>query len=154
MFDIVLFQPEIPPNTGNIVRLCANTGCRLHVIEPIGFHMDDRTLRRAGLDYREFAEVRKYRNWDDWCSDHAAKRALAFTTKASCRYDQFSFRPGDALVFGPETRGLPQEMLDRFALEHRLRLPMVTQERSLNLANTVAIAVFEAWRQLGFEGGR
>lgn len=154
MFDIVLFQPEIPPNTGNIVRLCANTGCRLHVIEPTGFHMDDRTLRRAGLDYREFAEVRKYRNWDDWRVAHPSTRALAFTTKGNCRYDRFAFRPDDALVFGPETRGLPPDVLAQFVPERQLRLPMVTQERSLNLANTVAIAVYEAWRQNEFGHGR
>jgi tRNA (cytidine/uridine-2'-O-)-methyltransferase len=153
MIDVVLFQPEIPPNTGNIIRLCANTGSRLHLIEPIGFHMDNRNLRRAGLDYREFAEVRRYRNWADWVQAHPSTRAVAFTTKASRVYDRFRFEPGDALIFGPETRGLPEDMLANFDAEHRLRLPMVTQERSLNLANTVAIAVYEAWRQFGFKGG-
>ena len=153
MIDVVLFQPEIPPNTGNIIRLCANTGSRLHLIEPIGFHMDNRNLRRAGLDYREFAEVRRYRNWAEWVLTHPSTRAVAFTTKASRVYDRFQFEPGDALIFGPETRGLPEDMLANFDSEHRLRLPMVTQERSLNLANTVAIAVYEAWRQFGFKGG-
>ncbi len=153
MIDVVLFQPEIPPNTGNIIRLCVNTGSRLHLIEPIGFHLDDRSLRRAGLDYRAFADVRKYRNWDEWQNAHPSKRAVAFTTKASRHYDRFRFARGDALVFGPETRGLPAEILSGFDPEHRLRLPMVTQERSLNLANTVAVAVYEAWRQSGFEGG-
>ena len=153
MLNIVLFEPEIPPNTGNIIRLCANTGSRLHLIEPIGFHLDDRNLRRAGLDYRDFADVRKYRNWNEWVSVHPSKRTVAFTTKASRHYDRFRFERGDALVFGPETRGLPAEILSSFDPEHRLRLPMVTQERSLNLANTVAVAVYEAWRQSGFEGG-
>ena len=154
MFDIVLFQPEIPPNTGNIIRLCVNTGCRLHLIEPIGFQMDDRSLRRAGLDYREFADVRKYRTWNQWLETHDARRMVAFTTKGSATYDRFQFRPDAALVFGPETRGLPDEVLASFDPAHRLRLPMVTQERSLNLANTVAVAVYEAWRQTGFEGGK
>jgi tRNA (cytidine/uridine-2'-O-)-methyltransferase len=153
MIDIVLFQPEIPPNTGNIIRLCANTGSRLHLIEPIGFHLDDRNLRRAGLDYHEFADIRRYRDWNEWVSAHPSKRAVAFTTKASRHYDRFRFAQGDALVFGPETRGLPEEILSCFDPEHRLRLPMVTQERSLNLANTVAVAIYEAWRQSGFEGG-
>ncbi len=153
MFDVVLFQPEIPPNTGNIIRLCANTGSRLHLIEPIGFHLDDRSLRRAGLDYREFADVRKYRSWNEWVRAHPSKRAVALTTKASRRYDQFRFDRGDALVFGQETRGLPEEILSAFDPEHRLRLPMVTQERSLNLANTVAVALYEAWRQSDFVGG-
>ena len=153
MFDIILFQPEIPPNTGNIVRLCANTASRLHLIEPIGFHMDDRTLRRAGLDYREFADIRRYRGWNDWVAAHPGKRVLAFTTKGRQRYDLFRFEPGDALLFGPETRGLPAEILSLFPPEQQLRLPMVTQDRSLNLANTVAIAVYEAWRQAGFRGG-
>ena len=154
MFDVVLFQPEIPPNTGNITRLCANTGSRLHLIEPIGFHMDSRTLRRAGLDYREFAEVSRYRSWDHWVELHPAKRTVAFTTKGSHMYDRFRFRPGDALIFGPESRGLPEEILAQFDESHRLRLPMVTQQRSLNLSNTAAIAIYEAWRQIGFQGGR
>jgi tRNA (cytidine/uridine-2'-O-)-methyltransferase len=154
MFDIVLFQPEIPPNTGNIIRLCVNTGCRLHLIEPIGFKMDNRSLRRAGLDYREFADVRKYRTWNQWLEAHESRGMVAFTTKGSATYDRFRFRPDAALVFGPETRGLPDEVLASFDPAHQLRLPMVTQERSLNLANTVAVAVYEAWRQTGFEGGR
>ena len=154
MFDIVLFQPEIPPNTGNIMRLCVNTGCRLHLIEPIAFQMDDRSLRRAGLDYREFADIRKYRTWNQWLEAYSSKRVIAFTTKAEVTYDRFLFRPGDALVFGPETRGLPDDLLASFDPARRLRLPMVTQERSLNLANSVAVAVYEAWRQAGYEGGR
>jgi tRNA (cytidine/uridine-2'-O-)-methyltransferase len=154
MFNIVLFQPQIPPNTGNIMRLCVNTGCSLHLIEPIGFQMDDRSLRRAGLDYREFAQVRKYLTWDQWVEANDSKRTIAFTTKGSVRYDRFRFQPDDALVFGPETRGLPDELLARFDPARQLRLPMCTQERSLNLSNTVAVAVYEAWRQVGYEGGR
>ena len=154
MFDVVLFQPEIPPNTGNIVRLCVNTGCRLHLIEPIGFRMDDRSLRRAGLDYREFADIRKYLTWDQWVDANDCKRMIAFTTKGSVTYDRFRFQPDDALVFGPETRGLPDEILARFDPAQQLRLPMCTQERSLNLSNTVAVAIYEAWRQNGHEGGQ
>ena len=154
MFDVVLFQPQIPPNTGNIVRLCVNTGCRLHLIEPFGFQMDDRSLRRAGLDYREFADIRKYLTWDQWVDANDSKRTIAFTTKGSVIYNRFRFQPDDALVFGPETRGLPDEMLARFDPAQRLRLPMRTQERSLNLSNTVAVAVYEAWRQNGYEGGQ
>lgn len=152
MFDVVLFQPEIPPNTGNIIRLCANSGSRLHLIEPLGFHMDARTLRRAGLDYREFAEVSRYRSWDHWQRSHPSQRAVAFTTKASRSYSDFCFAAGDALLFGPETRGLPDEILGGFDPAYRLKLPMVMPQRSLNLSNAVAIAVYEAWRQVGFEG--
>jgi tRNA (cytidine/uridine-2'-O-)-methyltransferase len=154
MFDVVLFQPEIPPNTGNIMRLCVNTGCRLHLIEPIGFQMDDRSLRRAGLDYREFADIRKYLTWDQWVDKNDCKRMIAFTTKGAVTYDRFRFQPDDALVFGPETRGLPDELLARFDPAQRLRIPMRTQKRSLNLSNTVAVAVYEAWRQAGYEGGQ
>lgn len=152
MFDVVLYQPEIPPNTGNIIRLCANSGTRLHLIEPLGFHMDDRVLQRAGLDYRDIAEVSRYRTWTEWKQRHPAKRAMAFTTKASRNYSEFRFRLGDALVFGPETRGLPAELLAQFDAEHRLKLPMVTHQRSLNLSNAVAIAIYEGWRQNGFKG--
>ena len=152
MFHVVLFQPQIPPNTGNIMRLCVNTGCCLHLIEPIGFQMDNRSLRRAGLDYREFADIRKYRTWNRWVEANDFKRMIAFTTKGPVTYDRFQFQSDDALVFGPETRGLPDDVLASFEPEHRLRLPMVTQERSLNLANTVAVAVYEAWRQTGYEG--
>ena len=152
MFDVVLYQPEIPPNTGNIIRLCANSGCRLHLIEPLGFHMDDRVLQRAGLDYHDLAEIRRYRTWDAWQQHHPAKRAIAFTTKANRNYCEFSFQPGDALVFGPETRGLPPQMLAQFGADRCLKLPMKAHQRSLNLSNAVAIAVYEAWRQNGFEG--
>lgn len=152
MFDVVLYQPEIPPNTGNIIRLCANSGSRLHLIEPLGFHMDDRVLQRAGLDYGDVAEVRRYRTWNEWKQRHPEKRAIAFTTKASRYFNEFAFRPGDALVFGPETRGLPAQMLAQFDADRSLKLPMRARQRSLNLSNSVAIAVYEAWRQNGFEG--
>ncbi|MGD8788525.1 MAG: tRNA (cytidine(34)-2'-O)-methyltransferase [Burkholderiales bacterium] len=151
MFDLVLFQPEIPPNTGNVIRLCANCGGRLHLIEPLGFHMDDRVLQRAGLDYRDTVNVARYRTWDEWKQQHQASRAVAFTTKASRVYSDYSFRPGDALVFGPETRGLPDELLAQFEPDHCLTLPMVSGQRSLNLSNAVAIATYEAWRQNGFK---
>jgi tRNA (cytidine/uridine-2'-O-)-methyltransferase len=153
MFDVVLFQPEIPPNTGNVIRLCANSGSRLHLIEPLGFHMDNRVLQRAGLDYRDVAEISRYRTWADWKQHHSEKRAIAFTTKASRPYTEFSFQPGDVLVFGPETRGLPEQMLAQFGAERNLRLPMKPHQRSLNLSNAVAIAIYEAWRQNSFEGG-
>ncbi len=136
------------------MRLCVNTGCRLHLIEPIGFQMDNRSLRRAGLDYREFAEVRKYRTWNQWLEGQDPHRMVAFTTTGTVTYDRFRFQSGDALVFGPETRGLPDDVLAGFDPAHRLRLPMLMQERSLNLSNAVAVAVYEAWRQVGYAGGR
>ena len=150
MFDVILFQPEIPPNTGNIIRLCANTGCQLHLIKPLGFEFDDKRLRRAGLDYHEWANVILH---DDFASGFATqgwKRIYAFTTRATTHYTEAEFIPGDALLFGPETRGLPQDLLDEMPNEQRLRIPMMAESRSLNLSNTVAIAVYEAWRQLGF----
>lgn len=151
MFDVVLYQPEIPPNTGNIIRLCANSGSRLHLIEPLGFHLDAPALRRAGLDYGEFGGILRYRSWAEWRQAHPLQRTVAFTTKASRVYSEFGFRRGDALLFGPETRGLPDDVLAEFDPAHRLKLPMVRQQRSLNLSNAVAIAVYEAWRQTGFE---
>ena len=154
MFQIILYQPEIPPNTGNIIRLCANTGCNLDLIEPLGFHWDHKALVRAGLDYHEFAKIRKYKNWNLWRSDHQSARVVAFTTKGSNRYDQFKFESGDCLLFGPETRGLPDNVLEEFTEDRRLRIPMKESSRSLNLSNTVSIAVFEAWRQLEFDGYR
>ena len=154
MFQIILYQPEIPPNTGNIIRLCANTGCNLDLIEPLGFHWDHKALVRAGLDYHEFAKIRKYKNWNLWRSDHQSARVVAFTTKGSSRYDQFEFESGDCLLFGPETRGLPDNVLEEFTEDRRLRIPMKESSRSLNLSNTVSIAVFEAWRQLEFDGYR
>ncbi len=152
MFHIVLFQPEIPPNTGNIIRLSANTGCWLHLIKPLGFELTDKHLRRAGLDYHEYAELQVHESWA------AAKAVLpaaryAFTTKVSHLCHEIAFKPDDVLVFGPETRGLPEDVLADFPPENRLRLPMRAGQRSLNLSNAVAVAVFEAWRQNGFGGG-
>jgi tRNA (cytidine/uridine-2'-O-)-methyltransferase len=152
MLDVVLYQPEIPPNTGNVIRLCANTGCRLHLIEPLGFRMDDRELRRAGLDYHEYASVIAHPSWAACRQALTGRRLFALSTRGTTRYDQVEYRPGDAFVFGPETRGLPAEMLTEFPEERRLRLPMRPGQRSLNLSNTVAVVVFEAWRRLQFDG--
>jgi tRNA (cytidine/uridine-2'-O-)-methyltransferase len=153
MLDVVLFQPEIPPNTGNVIRLCANTGFALHLIEPLGFELDDTRLRRAGLDYHEWATLRTWPDLDSYREQHEGQRLFAFSTRGATRYDHAAFRAGDALVFGPETRGLPQELLDALPRERVLRLPMRRGSRSMNLSNSVAVVVFEAWRQLGFEGG-
>jgi len=150
MFEVILFQPEIPPNTGNIIRLCANTGARLHLIEPLGFDLDDAKLRRAGLDYHEFAAIRLHSDLDSCLLALGSPRVFAFSARACNRYDQVSFQPGDALLFGPETRGLPADVIERISDEQRLRLPMQANQRSLNLSNAVAVAVFEAWRQQGF----
>lgn len=150
MLHIVLFEPEIPPNTGNIMRLAVNTGCRLHLIEPLGFELDDRQLRRAGLDYRDWAQVASYRDFADFLARCRFARLYAFSTRARTRYTDAGFAAGDALLFGPESRGLPTEILESVPFDQRLRIPMVAGSRSLNLSNTVAIAVFEAWRQLGF----
>jgi len=152
MFHVVLFQPEIPPNTGNVIRLCANTGASLHLIEPLGFRMDDAKLRRAGLDYHEWASVRVWPNLDAFVGNVSCKRLFAFSTRASTRYDRLRFEAGDAFLFGPETRGLPRELLDSLPEEHRLRIPMRPGGRSLNLSNSVAVVVYEAWRQQGFGG--
>ena len=151
MFQIVLFEPEIPPNTGNIIRLCANTGCKLHLIRPLGFRLEDRQLKRAGLDYHEYATVQIHANWADAMSV-LPERKFAFSTKGVNRFDTVEYRPGDVFVFGPESRGLPVEVLQSFEALRRLRLPMVSESRSLNLSNTVAIVVYEAWRQNGFAG--
>ena len=153
MFDIVLVQPEIPPNTGNVIRLSANTGCRLHLVAPLGFRMDDRELRRAGLDYHEYAQVRVHADWATCCAVLDAGRMYAFTTRAARRFDEPVYAPGDVLVFGAETSGLPAALLDRFPQSRRVRLPMVPGTRSLTLSNAVAVAVFEAWRQNGYGGG-
>ena len=158
MFDVILYQPEIPPNTGNVIRLCANTGARLHLIEPLGFDMDDKQLRRAGLDYHEYATVRVHATLDAALAHlrdaHANPlRVFAFSTRGTHRFDTPDYREGDAFLFGPETRGLPDEVLDELPAEQRLRLPMRPQVRSLNLSNAVAVVVFEAWRQLGYAGG-
>ena len=153
MFDIVLFEPEIPSNTGNVIRLCANSGCRLHLVQPLGFQLDDRKLKRAGLDYHEYASVQVHVNWPALLNALPCRR-FAFSTKASTRFDRIEYRPGDALIFGPETRGLPDELLASFDPRLRLRLPMVAGSRSLNLSNAVAVVVYEAWRQNGFTGMR
>jgi tRNA (cytidine/uridine-2'-O-)-methyltransferase len=150
MFNIVLYQPEIPPNTGNIIRLCANTGARLHLIRPLGFRLDDRQLRRAGLDYHEYAEVRVHADLEAARAALPGCRWFAFTTKGHTRYDMVAYREGDALLFGPETRGLPPAVLNAFGQDQRLVLPQKPQSRSLNLSNTVAIALYEGWRQRGF----
>lgn len=150
MLHIVLFEPEIPPNTGNIMRLAVNTGCRLHLIEPLGFVLDDRQLRRAGLDYREWAQIQTYRDFADFSARSGCTRLFAFTTRASNPYTDAEFGAGDALLFGPESRGLPDTILQSLSPERRLRIPMVPGSRSLNLSNSVAVAVYEAWRQLDF----
>jgi tRNA (cytidine/uridine-2'-O-)-methyltransferase len=154
MFHIVLVTPEIPPNTGNVIRLAANTGCTLHLVEPLGFSMDDRHMRRAGLDYHEYADVRRHRDWASLRSAAAPDptRLFALTTRATRAVHAVSFRPGDWLVFGSETSGLPADLLETIAPEQRLRLPMRPGQRSLNLSNAVAVTVFEAWRQQGFAG--
>ena len=154
MLDVVLYQPEIPPNTGNIIRLCANTGFRLHLIEPLGFELDDQRLRRAGLDYHEFAELKIHANYQSFLTTVQPDRVLALSTKGRSNYSDCQFQPGDALLFGPETRGLPTEILTTLPEDQVLRLPMLPDSRSLNLANTVAVVVYEAWRQMGFTGGR
>lgn len=153
MFDLLLYQPEIPPNTGNVIRLCANTGARLHLVRPLGFDLDDRQLRRAGLDYHEYAALQVHNSLDDALRAIAPPRLFALSTRNAVRYDQPRFAAGDAFLFGPETRGLPDEVLARVADDHRLRLPMQPGNRSLNLSNAVAVVAFEAWRQLGFTGG-
>lgn len=150
---IVLYEPEIPPNTGNIIRLAANTGAHLHLIHPLGFSMNEQRLRRAGLDYREFAHILEYASLDACLESAAIKRLFALTTRASRRHDKPAFASGDGFLFGPETRGLPQTLLDQMPAEHLLRIPMRPDSRSLNLSNAVAIMVFEAWRQLGYAGG-
>ena len=149
MLNIVLFEPEIPPNTGNIIRLCANTGCTLHLIEPLGFELDDKRLRRAGLDYREFADVAVHPSFDTFFKGRHG-RIFAATTRGSRAYDDIAFQAGDSLLFGPETRGLPQELLDRLGHDASFRIPMRTGSRSLNLSNAAAIVVYEALRQQSF----
>ncbi len=154
MFNVILFEPEIPPNTGNIIRLCANTGARLHLIRPLGFLLDDKHLRRAGLDYHEYASVREYDTLVECLDSLTGSRIFAFTTKASHPYHEVRYQRGDAFLFGPESRGLPAEVLAAFVPERRLKLPMLPGNRSLNLSNTVAVAVFEAWRQCGYAGSQ
>ncbi len=155
MFNIVLVRPEIPPNTGNVIRLAANTGCALHLIEPLGFSMDDRQLKRAGLDYHEYAPVRRHASWPAFLDAERpdAQRLFAFTTRASRPFAEVQWSAGDWLVFGSETAGLPGAVRDSIATAQRVRLPMRADQRSLNLSNSVAVAVFEAWRQNGYAGG-
>jgi tRNA (cytidine/uridine-2'-O-)-methyltransferase len=153
LLHVVLYQPEIPPNTGNIIRLCANTGARLHLIEPLGFRMQDRELKRAGLDYHEWAEVKTHANLESFLETVRPAQLLAFSTHARRLYTDATYKGNDALLFGAETRGLPPALLDSLPEEQRLRLPLRPENRSLNLSNAVAIAVFEAWRQHGFAGG-
>jgi tRNA (cytidine/uridine-2'-O-)-methyltransferase len=153
MFHLILYQPEIPPNTGNVIRLCANTGVALHLVEPLGFDLEERKLRRAGLDYREFATVKTHPSLDACLAHLGQPRVFALSTRGTTRYDTPSYRPGDAFLLGPETRGLPQAVLDALPAEQCLRLPMRPDNRSLNLSNTAAVIVYEAWRQLGFDGG-
>ena len=153
MFHLILYEPEIPPNTGNAIRLCANTGVALHLVEPLGFDLEEKKLRRAGLDYREFASIRTHASLEACLQALDRPRVFALSTRGKTRYDQPTFAKGDAFLLGPETRGLPQEILDGLPAEQCLRLPMRPDNRSLNLSNTAAVIVYEAWRQLGFEGG-
>ena len=150
MLDIVLFQPEIPANTGNIIRLCANTGAHLHLIRPLGFDLDDKRLRRAGLDYYEWVNIRQHGSLGDYVEKSQPKRLFALTTKGRANYSKVRYQAGDALLFGPETRGLPAEFLAVHPAEQQLFLPMRQESRSLNLSNTVAIVLYEAWKQMGF----
>lgn len=152
MFDVILYQPEIPPNTGNIIRLCANTGVRLHLVKPLGFTLEDKQLLRAGLDYHEFASIRVHANWVECMNELGSRdsRFFAISTKGKQRYDLVTYSLGDVFLFGPESRGLPADLLENFPEQHRLRVPMAAGSRSLNLSNAVAVIVYEAWRQMGF----
>jgi rRNA methylase, putative, group 2 len=154
MFDVILFQPEIPPNTGNIIRLCANTGAKLHLIEPLGFTLEDKQLLRAGLDYHEFTTITVHKSWADCAERLQGPRLFAVSTKGTQRYDLMDYAEGDAFVFGPESRGLPAEILGAVSEQQRIRVPMVPGSRSLNLSNAVAVVVYEAWRQIEFGKGR
>lgn len=153
MFHVVLFQPEIPPNAGNVIRLTANTGCKLHLVKPLGFNLEDRQLARAGLDYHDLAQVSVHESWQDCLAALKDVRLFFVSTRGGIRFDTPRYQPGDGFVFGPETRGLPQDMLESAPPERRIRLPMVAGNRSLNLSNAVAVMVFEAWRQNGYAGG-
>ncbi|MGY1490292.1 tRNA (uridine(34)/cytosine(34)/5-carboxymethylaminomethyluridine(34)-2'-O)-methyltransferase TrmL [Methylobacillus pratensis] len=152
MFEIVLYQPEIPPNTGNIIRLCANSNTRLHLVKPLGFQLEDKQLKRAGLDYHEYASLVVHEDWEACKQALAGRRMFALTTKGSTRHSDIRFLPGDVFVFGPETRGLPEEIRAEFSPQHRVRLPMMPESRSLNLSNSAAILLYEAWRQHDFAG--
>jgi tRNA (cytidine/uridine-2'-O-)-methyltransferase len=151
MFQIVLYEPEIPANTGNVIRLCANTGALLHLIRPLGFSLDDKKLRRAGLDYHEYADVIIHDSWAEFLSVSRDGRFFGLTTKATRCYCDAEYQKDDFLLFGPETRGLPEPILSKLTDAHRLRLPMLPESRSLNLSNTVAVVLYEAWRQNSFE---
>jgi tRNA (cytidine/uridine-2'-O-)-methyltransferase len=153
MFHVILYQPEIPPNTGNVIRMCANTGARLHLIAPLGFDIDEKAVRRAGMDYAELADVKVWQSLDQCLEALGKPRWFACSTRGATRYDSAHFADGDAFVFGPETRGLPQEVLEECPTERRLRIPMRPGNRSLNLSNAAAVVVYEAWRQRGFESG-
>lgn len=153
MFDVILHQPEIPPNTGNIIRLCANTGARLHLVKPLGFTLKDSQLLRAGLDYHEFASIMVHTSWMECTRSLQGQRIFAASTKGSQWHDSIIYTQGDAFLFGAESRGLPDEILESFAEHHRIRIPMVPESRSLNLSNAVAVIVYEAWRQTGFKKG-
>ena len=153
MFDIVLYEPEIPPNTGNAVRLAVNTGARLHLVKPMGFSISHKQLERAGMDYREFADVTIHEDWRACETHFAGQRVFAVTTRGQRRYNTVAYRENDVFLFGPESRGLPQVLIDALPAEQRIRLPMRTAARSLNLSNAVAVVVYEAWRQMGFRNG-
>lgn len=157
MLNIVLFEPEIPANTGNIIRLCANAGFKLHIIEPMGFFWDDKKLRRAGLDYHEFVDAKRYKNFVDFLDTNQltleqTDRLYAMTTKGSCPHSEVSYKIDDYLLFGPETRGLPASILDPLPMQQRIRIPMLANSRSMNLSNSVAVAIYESWRQLNYQG--
>lgn len=151
MLDIVLFEPEIPQNSGNIIRLCANCGFRLHMIEPFGFTWDDKKLRRSGLDYHEFVDIKKYKNVDEFLAKAKPKRLFALTTKGEPNHSDVQYELGDFLMFGPESRGIPKPILDSLPMSQKIRIPMVAGSRSMNLSNSVAIVVYEAWRQFGYQ---
>lgn len=150
MLDVVLFQPEIPPNTGNIIRLCANTGYRLHLIEPLGFDIDDKRLKRAGLDYHEFANLKRHKSYEDFVKNEQPQRVYAITTKATNYHHNVEFKAGDYLLFGSETKGLPESVRQQIPNEDKIRIPMLKESRSMNLSNATAVVIFESWRQLGF----
>ncbi len=153
LFHVALYQPEIPPNTGNIIRLCANAGCRLHLIHPLGFQMDNKRLERAGLDYREWADIAEYPNWEAFRQQMEKRRIFACSTRGALCYDTPEYQQGDVFLFGPETRGLPPELIAALPAKQRIRIPMQPGNRSLNMSNAVAILVYEAWRQQKFSGG-
>lgn len=153
MLNVVLFEPEIPPNTGNIIRLGANTGCKLQLIEPLGFVLDDKRLRRAGLDYGEWQDIKVHKNWQDFLAQENPQALYAITTKGQRFHHEVEFKSGDYLVFGPESRGLPVNVLDTLNQDQKIRIPMLPNSRSMNLSNAASVIVYEAWRQMGFPGG-